>query len=406
MSHWLLPLADLTPDQLRAIRLEPTEHCLICGGPGSGKTQILLHRAHHLMKQWRVPPERLRIFVFTNALKAYIRNALPLLDIPEHCVLTFDKWCLDFYDQHIRRPRPRDGKAVDFPKVRALVLQYIKSQPFKASLYDCVLVDEGQDLDNTSFEILKIIASHITVCFDHNQQIYDRGSFENDILSRLNLKKRNLLLLDNFRCCPYIVTLAATLLDDDKEREVFIKHYRTTQVERETPVLFKARDFAEERTRLIEVLRQRSTRGEKVAVLLPQKRQVYGFAQGLEEAGLEVETPENINFNTTVPKIMPYHSAKGLTFDTVLLPRLVNPSFPRLTPERITRLLFVGITRATKWVYLSTCKGSEITPLQRFEALAQQHLFSILNGQTADQTEILAPDAGQPKTEEDILDIL
>lgn len=44
----------------------------------------------------------------------------------------------------------------------------------------------------------------------------------------------------------------------------------------------------------------------------------------------------------------------GLTFDTVLLPRLTPKSFPSMAPERIGRLLFVALTRATRWAYMST----------------------------------------------------
>jgi len=82
-----------------------------------------------------------------------------------------------------------------------------------------------------------------------------------------------------------------------------------------------------------------------VAILLPQKRQVFGFAKGIREAGLEVETPEKMDFQNDIPKIMTYYGAKGLTFDTVMLPRLVRSSFPRISDSRIMRLLFVGITR-------------------------------------------------------------
>lgn len=36
------------------------------------------------------------------------------------------------------------------------------------------------------------------------------------------------------------------------------------------------------------------------------------------------------------------------------MPRLVNAAFFNVSSERQNRLLFVGITRAAKWVYLST----------------------------------------------------
>jgi superfamily I DNA/RNA helicase len=113
-------------------------------------------------------------------------------------------------------------------------------------------------------------------------------------------------------------------------------------------------------------------KGDRVAILLPQQRQVYGFAKGLQEAGLEVEIParrgksdkeiEDIDFNSDRPKLLTYHSAKGLTFDTVCLPRLVSRSFSQ-TDDRVKKLLFVGVTRATQWVYLSGVSGSLISPL-------------------------------------------
>ena len=67
--------------------------------------------------------------------------------------------------------------------------------------------------------------------------------------------------------------------------------------------------------------------GERIGILVPLKKQVFGFAAGLKQAGFEVEAQDNPDFTNVKPKILSYHSAKGLTFDTVLLPRLVAASF-------------------------------------------------------------------------------
>lgn len=90
MSTWLIPRDELTPDQLRAIQLDTGEHRVILGPPGSGKTQVLLHRARHLLDSHGVSPDRLRIFVYTNALKDYIASALELLDLPPELLTTWD----------------------------------------------------------------------------------------------------------------------------------------------------------------------------------------------------------------------------------------------------------------------------------------------------------------------------
>lgn len=159
------------------------------------------------------------------------------------------------------------------------------------------------------------------------------------------------------------------------------------------------------RITLSEILRVRQSKGEKVAILLPQKRQVFGFAKGIREAGLEIETPENMDFQNDIPKIMPYHSAKGLTFDTVLLPRLVRSSFPRISDSRIMKLFFVGITRATKWVYMSSRQDGIIPALDRLMPLEKTKILTIQRGtgSAAQSSDMETP--GSPETD-DILDLI
>ena len=57
---WLIPRDELTAEQIRAVELSANEHRVILGAPGSGKTQILLHRARYLSDELGVPPARFR----------------------------------------------------------------------------------------------------------------------------------------------------------------------------------------------------------------------------------------------------------------------------------------------------------------------------------------------------------
>ena len=116
-------------------------------------------------------------------------------------------------------------------------------------------------------------------------------------------------------------------------------------------------------------------KGDRVAVLLPLKRQVLWFAQRLREAGLKVETQDDLNFASDTPKVITYHSAKGLTFDSVLLPRLTPKSFQVFSQEQIERLLFVALTRATRWAYLST--DGMLPHLQRLEPMVNEKRITV-----------------------------
>lgn len=53
----------------------------------------------------------------------------------------------------------------------------------------------------------------------------------------------------------------------------------------------------------------------------------------------------------------------------MLLPRLVSGSFERSSEDRVIRMMFVAVTQAARWVYLSTVAGQEAPFLARLAPL-------------------------------------
>jgi len=211
-------------------------------------------------------------------------------------------------------------------------------------------------------------------------------------------------LLETYRCCPYVVQIASQLIEDRAERDAYLRQARTEQIERETPLLYRANDSEDERRQLIEIVRVRLAKGERVAVLFPQARQAYGYAKGLMEAGIEVENPKELDFTTDKPKLMPYHSAKGLTFDAVLMPRLIEDAFGKATPARVNRVMFVGITRAMRWAYFSTVGDGGVEQLERLVAGAVGSLTVRHTGDRSAATP--ASPKHKPNEHGDVLDLL
>ena len=75
---WLPPSDRLTVEQTAAVDA-PADHPLIVrGGPGSGKTVVLLHRARRLLST-SGQPAKIRLLVFTNVLRDFIRSAAAVL---------------------------------------------------------------------------------------------------------------------------------------------------------------------------------------------------------------------------------------------------------------------------------------------------------------------------------------
>jgi superfamily I DNA/RNA helicase len=321
---------------------------------------------------------RFRIFVYTNVLSNFIRQALHVLDIPESSVQTFDHWCADYWDAHRLGARPTlaDGKQ-DYAETRVRILAHLRSRPPTGGfLLQFAVVDEGQDLDGTCYEILKLVASHLTVVADSRQQLYEGGSDVARICSILRMQGQSMGLLSGYRNSPGIGKLAS----------YFGQSFEASnhQVDRETPTYRVASDWEDEIKSIAEVLRERRMMNQKCGVIVPTKRDAYSLRNKLQALGVEIEAAmpassggEVVDFESTVPKISTYHSAKGLTFDSVLLPKLVRNNWKNFSPHLRKNMLLVGITRATQWVYFSSVKGYEMEEIAiLLQASANGDLFA------------------------------
>jgi len=373
MSTWLLPRADLTPQQDDIVRLSPNEHRIVLGGPGSGKTQVLVHRAAHLAETFQVPAARYRVFVFTNVIKEYIRSGLQFIGLPDEVVCTFDHWCYLKYQEHISRRLPRSGKSIDFLAIREGVLSLLQRRMDLQKSLDVVLVDEGQDLTTDVYRTLALATHHLTVFLDPLQKIFENGAHHQAIVDTLGIRKSGWTLLGAYRNAPQVAYLASRFIRDQEARTRFLDQVCTKQKAMERPLCFIAGDYEEELDRLGEIIQQRQVMNERIGIIVNSNRLVHGLAAGLEQRHVHVEKAVKVmkgrassiscDFSNVLPKVATFHMAKGLTFDTVILPRLTDKAFSETfsnTNEEIRkRLLFVGIARATQWVCLSSVRGQE-----------------------------------------------
>jgi len=237
MTTWLVPMIDLTPEQMRMVELSPTSHRVIFGLPGSGKTQVLVHRAAYLRDRYGVAKDKYKVFILTNVLRDYIRSGISFLELPDDSVCTFDSWCVDFYKSHISQNLPRisGNYRPDFLKIKRTVLQHLKRRQDMRMMYDFILVDEGQDLITESFEILCHIASHVTVFADYQQQIYEGGANDKNIFDALNLSTHNVSLLGTYRNSPDVAFLASYFIKNSEKRSQYLAQIKNNQCERERP---------------------------------------------------------------------------------------------------------------------------------------------------------------------------
>ena len=368
---WLVPYSSLTPEQQQAVMLPLESHRVIVGGPGAGKTLVLLHRFSYLFQLHGSDPAVGKLFVFTTTLKDFIRSALTDVDVPEDCVSTFDKWCADFYREHVGKSVPwrQNGKArgPDFAAIRTAVHEAVVQRGVWKGKYTFAVVDEGQDLTTQAMEIIAGVARHVTVAMDGKQQLYDEGLAEDGVLGVLGLRRHNVSLVSAFRCNPMVTALAANFLDSESKREEFRRQAKNAVGDRQKPILLVTADYDDEKARIADLIRTRLARQEAIGILFPQRRLVFGYAKGLKELGIDVVTDgrDGVDFGDPRPKVLTYHEAKGLTFDSVFLPRLDTRAFTDRLLDRMLPMMFVGISRAVKWVCLSTIDDRMIPLVQQ-----------------------------------------
>lgn len=105
------------------------------------------------------------MFVLNDMARDYIKKEAKNLGLPEEAVVAFDRWCREIYESHISEDLPRTyiNLRVDFTRIKEEVKKLLKSNPNLHHSLAFALVDDGQDLEPQSYEILSLVSSHLTV---------------------------------------------------------------------------------------------------------------------------------------------------------------------------------------------------------------------------------------------------
>lgn len=263
--------------------------------------------------------------------------------------------------------------------------------------HDIILIDEIQDIPKQHILELKSRCSHLIVAGDFEQRIYENGSSESELDENFVFSKYRLVKL--YRVTKSIVELARKVLpltmlvrgevpDSQIDVDIAVRSFDLPQQEARW-VYDEAIEFARP--------------GYPSVILLPTHSDIYHFcrliASDLEisNSGPKVKISEcrgesrianydnlNAHFShhgismgylgnnighlsdsKTRPFVylMTYHSAKGLDFQTVFLPRLganakIGTSYKGLS----RKLFFVAVTRARERLVV-TYTGRDPYPL-------------------------------------------
>ncbi|WP_270887102.1 UvrD-helicase domain-containing protein [Pedococcus sp. 5OH_020] len=259
---------------------------------------------------------------------------------------------------------------LDFDEVAALAAEWLNqraaaghNQPF-----DHVLVDEGQDLSPTRWQLLRAAVGEgpddIFISEDSHQRIYGHRITLSQYGIRVVGRSRKLRL--NYRTTAENLRWAMSVLDggsfSDLEGEDEDHGYRSAR-KGPPPQLIRCGSLGDEldavAATLKEWLKEGAVAPENVAVLVRDRSQQERVVNGLAERGVTVRSVDNEAIRPGQPVVMTMHRSKGTEFAKVVLFGVREGSIPAALRDqnydeaakadallRERSLLYVAATRA------------------------------------------------------------
>lgn len=333
-KDWMVSATDIDDDQYKILNAVLDKSCIVSGCAGSGKSVLALLKAQRIQKE---KGTNYQIIVFTKALCNYMNAGRKELGLTN----TFK-----YHHQWANR----DG----------------------CPSSDYIIVDEIQDFDKE--EIRQFVSSTNKNFFffgDTAQSIYG-GLRKNDGSVKVPVPVDNIVkilptsvnpksfeLYRNYRLPIPVAKLAQCVGVD---LDPFVESVYKSKV-KTVPRFLKSESLESQLQKIKEIIEKRNF--SDVAILLPDNKAVVRTHKILNQIGLNHEAKykdeedwrnnvETLNFNTTNPKLMTYHSAKGLQFEAVFLPEANLCNYSSITEKDRSqrKALYVAMTRTYNYLYV------------------------------------------------------
>ena len=232
---------------------------------------------------------------------------------------------------------------------------------------DYIIVDEIQDFTKAEIqEFINAARKHFLFFGDTAQSIYRQYGKQTmtieEIASMTGLNP--LQLYNNYRLPRPVAKITQDYVG------VGVQKYRERVYQNKETELphFVHYDSEQEQIEALQKL-VKDNEGRKVGILLQSNPEVIHISQEFLDNNIECEFKynkgdndfdyvDNLNFNTLLPKIMTYHSAKGLQFDMVILP-LYNGA----NDDESKKALYVAMTRTMHTLYVLYSTSTLLPPL-------------------------------------------
>lgn len=309
-------------DDYQHLVINSTASSLVVKGcAGSGKSILALWKAKRIQDD---NSGRFLFIVKMNSLKQYMHDGISQVGINETNVETFNR-CF-----HWRRG--------DNGPIRG---DWIKGY------FDYILVDEAQDLPIEDILFLKTKTNNLFFYGDSAQQLLPNGARMETIADRLRLPLRELTF--NYRLPKKIARVAAIINSENDELET-----RCVNEGIEKPFVFRYNSFEQELDAIMTIIRNRGF--EDVGIFYRNDKDVERAYNYMRNHNFNVEARffsgkvDDLNFNSSNPKILNYYNSKGLQFEAVFMPNFSD--YGSLNSLNDRNALYVAMTRTYQSLYI------------------------------------------------------
>ena len=331
-ASWDVEEESMDDDQLDLIEMNIDKSMLVTGCAGSGKSVIAMHKAEQVAKTGA----SVILIAYTKSLSAFMREGIDEKTLPYR-----------FYHHYRWREKLKMPSA------------------------DYIIVDEIQDF--TREEILEFMGAAKKAYFffgDSAQSIYKQYGKNTISIEEISALTglTPMRLYNNYRLPRTIAKITQGYVG------VNVNPYEDKiyqNKEKALPHFVHMAGFDEQIT-AIQSLIEKYTRNifdnQTIGILLPSNDLVIKICQKLQELDIPCEfkyTDDNsdrfvdtLDFESFLPKLMTYHSAKGLQFDVVILPMYVGAF-----DNESKKALYVAMTRSKHHLYLIYSTPSLEEPL-------------------------------------------
>ena len=365
--------AELSKEQRTIINAPDEGTLLVVGPPGSGKTVIALWRAGNLAR--RDPPVPVKLTMHNQVLWRYTEN--PEINKPSIKKETFSTLLGKWWRDSVGTSFPvidGDSKKKDYEAAFQEIIANedipVRIRQSDSGHWGNLILDEAQDFKDSAHRLLfyvqKVIFADwaepptLLILMDENQKLDDDNVSNAKVRDihilceddeyELRKNYRNTLQIARFSRHYYIdgigrppdfpdregVKPRVYVTDSiDEDVEMIAKHAENHQ-DREIGVLVP---YTSTRKRLFEKLQARLSGSCRV--------QTYGYETG-GRAGVK-----KVKFEPGTVTILCFASAKGLEFDTVILPQLQTYRLGAIKDIEAKMALYVMCSRARTDLFLT-----------------------------------------------------